>query len=337
MTSKMKAVVLTSPGTPEALQLQQVTMPQLTSSHDVLVRLNSAALNPADAYFRAYGPYLDTGGPCILGHDGAGVVEQIGSDVSRVEPGQRVCFCNGGIGGGFGTYAEYAVVRETQLSVIPDSIDNATAAALPLVFITAWESLHDRAQVSAGEFVLIHAGAGGTGHVSVQLAAMLGARVASTVSNDAKIELVRQLGVERAIAYRREDFVEAAREWTSAQGVDVALDNLGAETFQETIGAMAPYGRLVTLMGMPADDAEETAYINNLTIHNVMMLTPMILKMQARLDRQAEIVARGLQLLEQGKLKLVIERQFALEEIAAAHEMLDAGKTTGKIVIAIGD
>ena len=335
--NKMKAAVLSSPGAAEALQIQRVDMPQLTSSRDVLVRLKNAALNPADAYFRAYGPYLDTGDPCILGHDGAGIVEQVGSDVSRVEPGQRVCFCNGGIGGGFGTYAEFALVPESQLSVIPDSIDNATAAALPLVFITAWESLHDRAQVSAGEFVLIHAGAGGTGHVSVQLAALLGARVASTVSSEAKIELVRQLGAERAIAYRREDFVEVAREWTSAQGINVALDNLGAEIFQKTIGAMAPYGRLVTLMGMPADDAEETAYVNNLTIHNVMMLTPMILDMQARLDSQATIVARGLQLLDEGKLKIAIEREFTLDEIAAAHEMLDAGRTTGKIVIAIGD
>ena len=337
MTNKMKAAVLSSPGAAEALQIQRVDMPQLTSSRDVLVRLKNAALNPADAYFRAYGPYLDTGDPCILGHDGAGIVEQVGSDVSRVEPGQRVCFCNGGIGGGFGTYAEFALVPESQLSVIPDSIDNATAAALPLVFITAWESLHDRAQVSAGEFVLIHAGAGGTGHVSVQLAALLGARVASTVSSEAKIELVRQLGAERAIAYRREDFVEVAREWTSAQGINVALDNLGAEIFQKTIGAMAPYGRLVTLMGMPADDAEETAYVNNLTIHNVMMLTPMILDMQARLDSQATIVAHGLQLLDEGKLKIAIEREFSLDEIAAAHEMLDAGRTTGKIVIAIGD
>jgi NADPH2:quinone reductase len=333
----MKAAVLTSPGTPEALQMQQVGMPRLTSNRDVLVRLKNAALNPADAYFRAYGPYLDTGAPCILGHDGAGIVEQVGNDVSRIEPGQRVCFCNGGIGADFGTYAEFAVVPETQLSIIPDSVDFATAAALPLVFITAWESLHDRAQVSAGEFVLIHAGAGGTGHVSVQLAALLGARVACTVSSEAKIELVRRLGAERAIAYRREDFVEVARDWTSAQGIDVALDNLGAEIFQKTIGAMAPYGRLVTLMGMPADDAEETAYVNNLTIHNVMMLTPMILDMQARLDNQAAIVQRGLQLLEQGKLKIVIEREFELDEIVAAHELLDGGRTTGKIVIAIGD
>ena len=337
MTSKMNAVVLTSPGAPAMLQMQKLGIPRLTSGRHVLVRLKNAALNPADAYFRALGPYLDSGDPCVLGHDGAGIVEQVGEDVSRVEPGQRVCFCNGGIGGGLGTYAEFAVVPETQLSVIPDSVDFASAAALPLVFITAWESLHDRAGVGNGEFALIHAGAGGTGHVAVQVAALLGARVASTVSSDAKADMVKRLGAERAIAYREEDFAAAAKDWTSAQGVDVALDNVGPEVFQKTIGAMAPYGRLVTLIGMPADDAEETAYVNNLTLHNVMMLTPMILDLQSRLENQAAIVERGLQLLEQGKLEIVIDRQFGLSEIVAAHEMLDAGTTAGKIVIAIDD
>ena len=337
MPNKMNAAVLTSPGAANSLQMRQVDMPRLASSHDVLVRLKNAALNPADAYFRAYGPYLDTGSPCILGHDGAGIVEEVGSDVDLIEPGQRVCFCNGGIGGDAGTYAEFTVVPETRLSVIPDSVEFETAAAMPLVFITAWESLHDRAQVAPGEFVLIHAGAGGTGHVSVQLAALLGARVASTVSSEAKIDLVRQLGAERAIAYRREDFVEVAREWTSAQGIDVALDNLGAEIFQKTITAMAPYGRLITLMGMPSDDAEETAYTRNLTIHNVMMLTPMLLGMESRMSNQAAIVQRGLQLVEQGKLRIVIDQAFALEDIEAAHQKLDGGKTTGKIVISIAD
>jgi len=335
MTNKMKAVVLGTPGGPEALQFRQVDIPWPAADGDVLVRLTAAALNPADAYFRAYGPYVDSGDPCILGHDGAGVVEQIGSGVSRVQPGQRVCFCNGGIGAHHGTYAEFAVVPESQLAPVADGVDDASAAALPLVFITAWESLRERARVEAGEYVLIHAGAGGTGHIAVQLAADAGARVATTVSSDAKIELVQKLGAERAIAYRSEDFVAASREWSRERGIDVALDNLGAEAFQKTIGAMAPYGRLVTLMGMPADDAEETAYVNNLTVHNVMMLTPMLLGMQARLDHQASLVAQGMQMLEQGKLRVHVGARYPLDDIVEAHRQLDSGSTTGKIVIDI--
>ena len=227
------------------------------------------------------------------------------------------------------------MVPETQLSLIPGSVGDTAAAALPLVFITAWESLQERAGVKAGDFVLIHAGAGGTGHIAVQLAVELGGRVATTVSSEEKITLVQKLGAERAIAYRREDFVAVAREWSAEHGIDVALDNLGPQIFQKTIAAMAPYGNLVTLMGMPADDADDTAYVNNLTIHNVMMLTPMLLGLQQRLDHQATIVARGLQLLEQGKLQLHIDSRYDFDDIAAAHERLDAGNTTGKIVIDI--
>ena len=336
MSNKMKAFVLQNPGGPEALLPRQVDIPWPAAKGDVLVRLRAAALNPADAYFRAFGPYVDNADACILGHDGAGVVEQVGAAVSKVQPGQRVCFCNGGIGAHYGTYAEFAVVPETQLSLVPDSVDDATAAALPLVFITAWESLRERANVSGGESVLIHAGAGGTGHIAVQLAVELGARVATTVSTEEKIELVGKLGADRAIAYRQEDFVAAAREWTDDRGIDVALDNLGPEIFQRTIAAMAPYGRLVTLMGMPADDAEETAYVNNLSIHNVMMLTPMLLGMQQRLDHQAGIVAQGLQLLAQGKLRVCIDHRYDFDDMVSAHEYLDAGSSSGKIVIDIG-
>jgi NADPH2:quinone reductase len=335
MVAKMKAIVLTEPGAPQVLQARQVDIPWPASSTDVLVRLSAAALNPADAYFRGFGPYVKQDGPCILGHDGAGIVEQVGSDVSRVEPGQRVCFCNGGIGAHPGSYAEFAVVPETQLALVPDAVDDSSAAALPLVFITAWESIYERAQVGRGESVLVHAGAGGTGHIALQLAAVLGARVATTVSSEAKIELVTKLGAERAIAYRREDFAEAAHEWSEGRGVDVALDNLGAEVFRKTIGVMAPYGRLVTLMGMPGDDDEETAYVQNLTVHNVMMLTPMLLGLQARLDHQATLVARGLQMLARGEIQVVIDSRYDLDDMVAAHVRLDNGSNTGKIVIDI--
>ncbi len=335
MANKMQAAVLAAPGGPEALELKEVDIPWPASDGDVLVRLKAAALNPADSYFRSFGPYIEGEGPCILGHDGAGVVEAVGGGVSRVGPGDRVCFCNGGIGGGFGTYAEFAVVPESQLAAVPDGVDDATAAALPLVLITVWESLYDRAQLSVDEFVLIHAGAGGTGHIAVQLAALRGARVAATVSGDAKADFVKALGAERPILYRDEDFARAALDWTGSPGLHVALDNLGPEVLLKTFGAMAPYGRIVTLMGTPGDDAEETAYVKNLTIHNVMMLTPMVLGLQARLDAQAGIVAEGLRLLAEGQLQVAIDGTFALADIAAAHARLDAGGFMGKIVLSI--
>jgi NADPH2:quinone reductase len=337
MTSKMKAAVLSTPGGPEALEIKDVEVPWPASDNQVLVRLQAAALNPADAYFRAFGPYIDDARPCILGHDGAGIVEEIGSAVSRFQPGQRVCFCNGGLGGDFGSYAEFAVVPDSQLALVPDKVDIATAAALPLTFITGWESLYDRAQLKANEYVLIHGGAGGTGQIAVQLAALRGARVATTVSSDIKAELVTALGAERAILYRSEDFTSASLDWTDKQGLDVALDNIGPEGLQKTFSAMAPYGRVVTLMGTPGDDAEETAYVKNLTIHNVMMLTPMLLGLQTRLDQQAKLVTQGLDLIAASKLHVAIDKVFPLRDISDAHARLDAGGVTGKIVISISD
>ena len=334
---KMQAIVLDGLGGPEVLKMAQVDLPWPRRDTDVLVRLKAAGLNPADSWFRANGPYVKSGGPCVLGHDGAGVVEQVGRAVKRVKPGDEVCFCNGGIGADQGTYAEFAVVPEGQLVAKPKSVSFEQAAALPLVLITAWEALYDRAEVKKDEQVLIHAGAGGTGHIAVQLAVLRGARVAATVGSEAKAAFVRGLGVEKPILYRQADFVAETRAWTGGKGLEVALDNVGPEIMQKTFLAMAPYGRIATLMGTPADDAEVTAYVQNLSIHNVMMLTPMLLERQDLLDAQARRVEQGMALLAGGKLNLHIAATFPLAEIVAAHRQLDAGGATGKIVVRIAE
>ena len=337
MTRTMRAVVMTGTGGPETLQMQQVPLAWPCGDRDVLVRLKCAGLNPADAFFRALGTYLEGAGPCILGSDGAGVVEEIGVAVSRFKPGDAVCFCNGGIGGDPGTYAEFAVVCEEQLAAKAANVSFAEAAALPLVAITAWESLYDRAQLRSGEHTLIHAGAGGTGHVAIQLAMLRGAHVAATVSTDIKADFVKSLGVERPILYRQEKLVDAALDWTGGEGLAVALDNVGPEAMQETYRAMAPYGRIVTLMGTPADDDDLTAYNRNLTIHNVMMLTPMWFGLRGRLAEQARLVAAGMRLLEEGKLKLHIDSTFPLSDVGVAHAKLEAGGMLGKMVLHIAD
>jgi len=337
MTFKVNAVVCNGTGGPEVLEQAEIGLPWPRGEDDILVRLKAAALNPADGFFRALGPYIESAGSLVLGHDGAGVVEAAGAGVTAFRPGDRVCFCNGGIGRHPGTYAEFAVVPASQLVAVPEAVDFQSAAALPLVAITCWESLYDRAGLKAGEYALIHAGAGGTGHMAVQLAKLRGARVAATVSGDEKAEFVTSLGAEKPIFYRSSNFVEEAMNWTGGRGLDVALDNVGVEAMQKTIRAMAPYGRIVTLMGTPADDSRETAYVQNLTIHNVMMLTPMILGLQDRLDNQARIIADAMALLADGRLRVHIADRFDLADIRAAHAKLDAGGTMGKIVIRIAD
>jgi NADPH:quinone reductase len=328
---KIKAIVVTEKGGPEVLKLSEVDLAWPRGADDVLVELRAAALNPADVFFRELGGYVSGPDPFVLGHDGMGVVKDVGPMVTRVKPGDRVCFCNGGIGGAMGTYAEAAVVPEWQLARVPDAVDDATAAALPLVSITCWESLYERAGVAAGEHVLIHGGAGGTGHVAVQLAALRGARVAATVSSPEKAKIVRGLGVELPIDYRNSDFAEEALAWSG--GVHVAFDNAGAEVMQKTYRAMAPYGRVVTLMGVAPDDADLNAYNLNLSLHNVMMLTPMWMGLQDRLRAQADIIARCLQLVAEGKLRIMLAESFTLADAAKAQAFLESGKATGKVTL----
>ena len=330
---KIAAIVTTDKGGADVLKLQQVELAWPRGPSDVLVELRAAALNPADVFFRQLGGYLSGPDPFVLGHDGMGVVREVGSAVTRVRPGDRVCFCNGGIGGAMGTYAEAAVVPDWQLARVPDAVDDATAAALPLVAITCWESLYERAAVKPGEFVLIHGGAGGTGHVAVQLAALRGARVAATVSSAEKARIVTELGAEMPINYREADFADAALGWCG--GLQVAFDNAGAEVMQKTYRAMAPYGRVVTLMGVAPDDADLNAYNLNLTLHNVMMLTPMWKGLTQRLKDQAEIVAKALELVAQGRLKLRLSESFALADAGKAHSFLESGKATGKVTLRI--
>lgn len=328
---KIGAVVTTGLGGPEVLKLSEVDLAWPRGASDVLVELHAAALNPADVFFRQLGGYLSGPEPFVLGHDGMGVVREVGSAVTRVKPGDRVCFCNGGIGGSMGTYAEAAVVPEWQLARVPDAVDDLTAAALPLVAITCWEALYERAAVQAGEFVLVHGGAGGTGHVAVQLAALRGARVAATVSSEVKAGIVRDLGAELAIDYRTQDFADAALRWSG--GLQVGFDNAGAEVMQKTYRAMAPYGRVVTLMGVAPDDADLNAYNLNLTLHNVMMLTPMWKGLEGRLKQQAAIIAEALHLVAQGKLKIRHAESFALADAAKAHAHLESGRAVGKVTL----
>lgn len=329
------AAVMREIGAPDVLEIQDFELPWPGTSQEVLVRIEAAGINPADTFFRALGTYLGEGPGTVLGHDGAGVVEAVGNAVTSVRVGDRVCFCNGGVGGDPGTYAYHAVVPEWLLARVPDSVELSTAAALPLVFITAWESLVERAQLNKDESVLIHGGAGGTGQIAIQVARELGARIATTISSEEKSDLVCALGAETAINYRSDDFVIALRDWTDGVGVNVAFDNAGSEVFQKTLTVMAPYGRVVTLMGTPGDTEDETAYNGNLTIHNVMMLTPMWLGLDAERRRQGDIVRQAMNWLEDGRIKVRLAATFPLEEVAEAHSLLEKGGMTGKIVLKV--
>jgi NADPH2:quinone reductase len=205
-----------------------------------------------------------------------------------------------------------------------------------LVLITAWEALCDRGKLSAGQTILIHAGAGGVGHVAIQLAKLQGASVATTVSNPDKERLVRQLGADFPILYQQTDFVTAVMNWTENQGVDLAFDTIGGKTFYETCSAVKIYGDLVTLLEPnPALGKLKTARDRNLRLSFELMLTPALLNLNAAHAYQAQILRHCAQWFDSGQLKIHLSQTFPLEQTAIAHRLIEAGSTTGKLALVI--
>ena len=332
----MRVIEMRETGGPAVLRLEERPRPEPSNPGDILVRLKAAGVNPVDTKLRTGGPLLPDGLPAVLGCDGAGVVEAVGAEVTRFKPGDEVWFCHGGLGGATGNYAEYIVLDHQIAQAKPLSLSFEEAAAAPLVLLTAWEALSDRARLSAGQTVLIHAGAGGVGHVAIQLARAAGARVCTTVSGPEKADFAHELGAEYCINYREEDLVQSVMDWTEGRGVDVAFDTVGPEVFRATIPAMAHYGDLVTILDPgPGLDLKE-ARTRNLRISLELMLTPMLYELPRARTHQGEILRRCGKLIDAGDLKIHVSQTFPLAEAQAAHKAIEAGHTTGKIVLTMG-
>ncbi len=330
----MKAIVMTAPGGPEVLQLEERPVPRLERDTDVLVRLKAAGVNPIDTKLRTRPGYGITP-PAVLGCDGAGVVEAVGAQVTEFQPGDEVYFCQPPFGGRSGTYAHYCLVDHRLLALKPAALSFEQAAAVPLVLITAWESLHERAPVQAGSRVLVHAGAGGVGHLAIQLARNAGAAVCTTVGNEAKATFATELGAELAILYKQQDFVQQTLAWTQDQGVDIALDTVGGKTFAKTFEAVRVYGDLVTLLLPPADTDWGSARLRNLRVTFEIMLTPVLLGLDEAIRHQGHLLRQAAALFDEGRLLIQVADVLPLADAAEAHRRLEAGAVMGKLVLQI--
>ena len=329
----MKAMVMTDVGAPEVLQLQDLPEPILTATDQIKVRLYGAGVNPVDTKLRSRGLLVPNGPTPILGCDGAGEVVECGSDVADLKIGDQVWFCHGGLGREPGNYAQYTVLPAAVARQKPASMTALQAAAGPLVLITAWEALFDRAHLKAGQTLLVHAGAGGVGHVAIQLAKLAGARVCTTVSGGAKADFVRELGVDQVIDYQQTDFVAAVNDWTEGRGVDVVLDCIGGDIFRRSLEATAHYGDVVTLLD-PGNDVDwKEARNRNLRIGFVLMLTPMLRDLPQARAHQGEILDRCAADLNAGKLQLHISAVLPLSQAAEAHRRIEQGHVQGKLVL----
>jgi NADPH:quinone reductase len=333
----MKAIMLMGAGGVENLVLSEISKPSIQHSKQILVKLHAAGLNPVDYKLRGKGGFKPEKLPIILGCDGAGIVESIGDEFSRFKVGDEVYFWHGGLGlDDQGNYAEYTIIHEEYAAEKPQQFSMQEAAALPLAWVTAWESLIDRVHLKNGETVLIHAAAGGVGHLAVQLAKNLGATVIATVSGEEKINYIKSLGADHCIDYRTEDFVEATLKLTNGKGVDVVFDTVGGETFCKSFSATKIYGRVVTLLEHPCNaDTIKVAKQRNLSLAFELMLTPVIFNMHDARINQRKMLEQANEWIKENRLKIKIDQIFSFEEIAQAHRALEAGRTFGKMVLKI--
>ncbi|MGJ0516274.1 MAG: zinc-dependent alcohol dehydrogenase family protein [Methylomicrobium sp.] len=329
----MKAILMTAVGGPEVLSPGEIDEPQITSPTEIKVRLHAAGINPVDTKVRRKGVFFPNPLPAVLGCDGAGEVVAAGKAADRFKPGDKVWFCHGGLGREQGNYAEYTVLDQRWAGLMPANLSFAEAAAAPLVLITAWGALYDRGGLQAGQTVLIHAGAGGVGHVAIQLAKLKGARVITTVGSERKADFVKALGADHVIDYKTEGgFADTVNQLTDGKGCDLVFDTVGPSVFEQSIPITAHFGRLVTILDPGALNWGE-ARIRNLLIGFELMLTPMLRDLHDARDKQIAMLNQCARLFEQGRLKIHLSEQMELKDAIEAHKRIEDGHMQGKIVL----
>ncbi|MFD6244740.1 NADP-dependent oxidoreductase [Streptomyces roseolus] len=306
----MRAMVVEQWGGPEVLVEREVERP-VPGLNEVLVRVRAAGVNPVDWKTRASGALITWGALPMVGWDVSGTVEAVGPGVGSLRAGDEV-FGMPLFPRQAGGYAEYVVAPARHLAPKPAALSHVEAAALPLAALTAWQTLVDAADVRPGERVLVHAAAGGVGHLAVQIAKARGAHVIGTASA-AKHGLLRELGADEAVDYRAVPFEDVVSD------VDVVLDALGGETAVRSLEVLRAGGRLITLPGpddVPAaPDGVSASWV---------MVEPDHLGLRE--------IAR---LVERGALRPVVDAVLPLPEAAKAHELGERGRTTGKIVLSV--
>ncbi|MGW2688212.1 NADP-dependent oxidoreductase [Streptomyces sp. NPDC001414] len=309
----MRAVGQDVLGGPEVLKVIETARPA-PRPNEVLVRVRAAGLNPTDWKHRENGGFLGEP-PFVLGWDVSGTVEETGIGVAAFRPGDEV-FGMAPYPFGHGTHAEYAIVPARALVPKPAGIDHVQAGALPLVSLTAWQALVENADVQAGQRVLIHAAAGGVGHVAVQIAKARGAYVIGTASA-AKHDFLREIGVDEPVDYRAVDVTQTVRD------ADVVLDTIGGDTSVASLRTLRPGGILVSIL--PVGSAELYDEAARRGVRAVRMLVDA--------DRAGMRAVAGL--VEEGKLRAAVAGTFPLADAAKAHEVGGTGRTTGKLVLVV--
>ncbi|MBI0579563.1 zinc-dependent alcohol dehydrogenase family protein [Neobacillus cucumis] len=327
----MKAQVIKKFGNPTVFEIAEVPKPEAIFGH-VIIQVKATSVNPIDTKVRGGAvPAVAPEFPAVLHGDVAGVVVEVGEGVTEFKVGDEVFGCAGGFKGTGGALAEYMLADAQLLAPKPKNLTMSQAAALPLVTITAWESLYNRANVQNGQTVLIHAATGGVGHVAIQLAKLAGAKVFTTASSEEKLSIGKRLGADVAINYREQTVEEYVKEHTGGKGFDVVFDTVGGENLDRSFQAAATYGTVLAIAARSSHDLSPL-HAKALSLH----ITFMLLKVMNKEQRQeyGKILREVSNLVEEGKLQpLVDERTFNFDQVKEAHSLLESNKAIGKIVL----
>ena len=325
----MNAVAITTPGGPEVLKLTQLPTPK-PGSGQLLVKVAAAGVNRPDLAQRA-GFYPPPPGHSPLpGLEIAGEVVEAGADTTRWKAGDKVCALVNG-----GGYAEYCVAEETSALPVPAGFDMVRAGALPETLFTVWNNVFERGHLAAGEWLLVHGGSSGIGTTAIQLAKAFGARVIATAGSADKCQACLDLGADKAINYKTEDFVAAAKAATGGKGVDVILDMVGGEYTDKNVAMAAEDGRIVQIAMLGGVEAKVNLarlMMKRLTLTG-STLRPRTREVKAGFARALE--EKVWPLLAAGKVRVVMDSTFPLAEAAAAHRRLETSQHIGKVVLTV--
>ena len=326
----MKAMVVENWGGPDVFQLKDIEKPTAAPG-EVLIRVVATSVNPVDCKIRlgkvGFGPEL----PAVLHSDVSGVIEEVGEGVEHLSSGDEVYAFAGGFRGWNGALAEYMTTDARVVAQKPKSLSFREAAAVPLVSLTAWFALIDRARLSPSDHVLVHAGAGGVGHVAVQMAKAVGARVSTTVSSNAKAEIARDLGADDVILYPQEGVESYVERLTGGRGFDVVFDTVGGDNVPASLQAVRESGHVLGI-ALRTTGSFAAIHEKNLTFSGVLMVLPLI--HHQHLDHYRVVLQTLARWADERRFRpLLVDRTFTLEEVGDAHALLEAGGITGKVVV----
>ncbi|CAN6457707.1 unnamed protein product [Victoria cruziana] len=323
----MRAVVITKPGGPEVLEVQEVEDPKF-GDDEVLIRVVATALNRADTLQRMGRYPPPKGGSPYPGLECSGIVEAVGKNVARWVVGDQVCALLSG-----GGYAEKVAVPAVQVLAVPKGVSLRDAASLPEVACTVWSTVFMMSHLSPGENFLVHGGSSGIGTFAIQIAKHIGARVFITAGNEEKLRFCKELGADVCINYKTEDFVERVKEETKGKGVDFILDNIGGSYFQRNLDSLNMDGRLFIIgtQGGPMAESNISCFIaKRLTVQGAGLRNRTI---ESKSVIVSEVEKNVWPAIEAGKVKPIVYKVLPLSDAAEAHRILESSTHIGKILL----